>query len=218
MYTGLLHTHTTVVLLFLLLYLGKTALLMANQKESLAKLTKMTRIPEIVISALFLITGFWMFFQLPEWNTLLLVKIGLVLLSIPVAIVGFRRANKALAALSFLLIVGAYGLAEVSRARSASKAELVGVATDPAASDYNAVAHGKALYEKGLSQAACVSCHGADGKLGLVGAKSLQASTKTDEELKALILNGKNAMPPYKKVFGEAEILALIAYAKTLRQ
>jgi mono/diheme cytochrome c family protein len=171
-----------------------------------------------VISALFLITGFWMFFQLPEWNTLLLVKIGLVLLSIPVAIVGFRRANKALAALSFLLIVGAYGLAEVSRARSASKAELVGVATDPATSDYNAVAHGKALYEKGLSQAACVSCHGVDGKLGLVGAKSLQVSTKTDEELKALILNGKNAMPPYKKVFGEAEILALIAYAKTLRQ
>jgi mono/diheme cytochrome c family protein len=219
MYTGLLHTHTAVVLLFVLLYLVKTALLLLGKAAALAKFSKATRVPEMIISAVFLITGLWMFFQLPEWNTLLLVKLAVVLVSIPLAIVGFKRANKGLAALAFLLIIGAYGLAEVSRARAAQKVDLAGaVPTDPTAGGYDALAHGKALYENGLKQAACVNCHGADGNLGLVGAKRLEASTKTDEELRTLLLNGKNAMPPYKKVFNDGEISALVAYVKSFRK
>lgn len=184
MYKGFLHTHTLVVTLFLLIYVVKTILLLSDKKELLATFTKKFRIAEMVISALFLITGIYLATQLPyggKFDYLFFIKVGMVLASIPLAIVGFKRSNKILAALSLLLITGSYGIAEVYSKKKGIRNE---TSTEIAATD------GKALYE-----ATCSSCHGNDGKLGLSGALDLTASQMDEAGIKEIILKGRNAMP-----------------------
>jgi uncharacterized membrane protein SirB2 len=119
MYKGLFYTHLISVNLFLLIYLVKTILLVANKEEALTKLTKGVKVPEMIISVLFLITGVYMLTQLPAINTLLIIKIIAVFASIPLAVIGFKKKKKALAVVSFVLIVAAYGLAEMSKKRGA---------------------------------------------------------------------------------------------------
>lgn len=213
MYTALLHTHKAVVILFLIIYLAKTVLLFVN-KETLAKFTKIAKIPEMIISFLFLGTGVGMWFMMAEpAKMLFLIKVGAVLISIPLAVIGFKKdkENKALAVLAMVLIIAAYGLAEMSR-RSVAKQDLAGI-TDPTAQGYEAVEHGKEVYSK-----YCVSCHGADGALGVSGAKNLQLTQLSTAESIDIITNGKNAMAPYKKVLSEADIKAVAAYTATLKK
>ncbi len=213
MYTYLLHTHKTVVILFLLIYLTKTILLFVN-KDTLGKFSKIAKVPEMIISFLFLGTGIAMMTMMAEpTKTLLLIKIVGVLVSIPLAVIGFKKdkENKLLAVLSLVLIIGAYGLAEVSR-RRVEKQEL-GASANPSASGYDAKLHGQEVYSK-----YCVSCHGQDGALGLSGAKNLQISALSEQESINIITNGKNAMAPYKKVLSEADIQAVAAYVRTLKK
>lgn len=213
MFTGLLHTHKLVVVLFLLLYLIKTILLLINKKEALASFSKKTRIPEMVISTLFLLTGAVMLFQLPSINQFMIFKIVAVLASIPLAVIGFKKSNKILAALSLILLIGSYGLAEMSR-RYVEKVEVnQGVITDASAANYDALVHGKALFT-----ANCVQCHGEDGQLGLAGSKNLTISQLDEAGIKNIISNGKNAMPPYKKVLNEQEVNALTKYVQGMKK
>jgi len=183
MYKGILHTHYLVVTLFLLLYVVKTILLLSDKHELLTKFSKKTRIFEIVISFLFLLTGIYLTTQLPfggKYDYLFFIKVTLVFASIPVAVIGFRKHNKVLAALSLLMITGSFGLGEVYHKRKGIAKETgVVAATD-----------GKSLYE-----ANCSSCHGGDGKKGLGGAKDLTATALDIAGIKKIILNGKGAMP-----------------------
>jgi len=212
MYTGLLHTHRLSVILFLFLYLIKRTFLLLNQKQRLETVTKWTRIPEMVISALFLLTGVGMLFQIGRVNIWLFVKIGLVLLSIPLAVVGFRRMKKFLAILSVFLIVCAYGLAEMQK-RMVVKGDIpASVTLDHNADGYEILAHGEALF-----QANCIGCHGTDGKRNLSGAKDLTQSQLSEVDIKKLIRNGKNAMPSYESIYSDVEIDALTAYVKAFR-
>ncbi|RMG67193.1 MAG: hypothetical protein D6722_13605 [Bacteroidetes bacterium] len=212
MYTGLLHSHRLVVILFLLLYVIKLGLLLLNREEALAKLTRYTRIPEMVLSVLFLLTGGIMLTQIAQITPLLLVKIGAVLASIPLAVIGFRKKNKLLGALSVLLILGAYGMAEANKI-GVNQEPLTGIETDPAAADYDQGTHGLAIYARN-----CAVCHGADGTAGGSGAKNLQVSTLSDADIMSLLMEGKNSMPAYAKVLNEAERKAVLTYVKTLRK
>jgi mono/diheme cytochrome c family protein len=58
----------------------------------------------------------------------------------------------------------------------------------------------------------CVDCHGADGKLGVAGAKNLAETKLTVDEVKKQITNGKGAMPPFGNQLSEAEIRAIAEY------
>lgn len=181
MYKGILHTHTLVVTLFLLIYVIKTILLLGNRADLLQKFTKLVKVPEMIISALFLITGIYLATQQPfggKFDYLFWIKLVMVFTSIPLAVIGFKKSNKILAALSLLLITGSYGLAEVYHKKKAITETVV------AGND------GKALYE-----ANCNVCHGADGKLGMAGAKDLSASALDLAAMKEIILHGKSAMP-----------------------
>ncbi len=212
MYTGILHTHKLVVVLFLLLYLVKTVLLLANQKDLLAKVKKITKVPEMIISFGFLATGLFLIVQKPDAiSQYTWIKLVAVFGSIPLAVVGFKKENKVLAALSLVLIILAYGLAEMAK-RNVPKQEVVVAVANPTEANYSLQEHGKAIFTS-----YCAVCHGQDGKLGLAGAKNLSTSTLTDEEVKNIITNGKNAMAPYKKVLSAEEITAVAAYAKTLK-
>jgi cytochrome c5 len=206
MYSAILLTHRIVVSLFLLHYLVKTVLLLLDRKEQLAKYTAATRIVEMVVSVLFLVTGGWMLVQGAMVGKFMVIKLLCVFASIPLAVVGFKRGNKALALLSILLILGAYGLAEMNKkAKTGGKIDTSSTAADP-------VATGKAIYT-----VSCVNCHGADGKLGLSGAKDLSVTQLTMDEQKAAIRNGKNAMPGYKDLTDE-QLEGLVAYIGTLRK
>ncbi|MBK7310530.1 MAG: SirB2 family protein [Sphingobacteriaceae bacterium] len=197
MYKGFLHTHILVVTLFLLLYVIKTILLLSNRTDLLQKFSKMFKIPEMIISTLFLITGIYLATQLPfgsKYDYLFWIKLVMVFASIPIAIIGFKKSNKILAALSLLLITGSYGLAEVYGKKKAI------IAVDANAAIAN---DGIALYE-----ANCKLCHGADGKLAMAGAKDLSATTMDVAAIKEIILKGKSTMPPAPVNDEQAQMIA----------
>jgi len=202
MYTGMLHTHTLVVTLFLLHYAIKTALLLGNKTEQLAGYTRKTRIAEMGLSVLFLATGAFLVVKGPEVSTLLMLKLVAVFASIPLAVIGFKRQKKALAVVSFLLLVMAYGLAEMGSSKKVKKQE---------------VASGSAV-GKGVYEAYCTRCHGADGKANLAGAKDLSISVLTLAETKTIVSQGKGLMPGHEAMISEAELDSVVAYAMTLRR
>jgi uncharacterized membrane protein SirB2 len=180
MYKGFLHTHYLVVTLFLVIYVIKTILLLSDKNELLQTFSKKIKLFEIIVSALFLITGVFLLTQLPfgsKYDYLLWIKIVMVFASIPLAVIGFKKGNKILAALSLLLITGSFGLAEVYHKRKNISTETV-TGTD-----------GKELYE-----ANCKLCHGSDGKAMLAGALDLSITQLDKGGIKDVILNGRNLM------------------------
>jgi len=212
MYTGFFHTHKLAVTLFLLIYIIKLILILSN-KEKLEKFTKVIKIPEMIISFLFLATGIYLLINAAEITTIMIVKYLLVFAAIPLAIIGFKKSKKPLAFVAVLLIIGAYGLSEVNRGKKSQRKEIAAsIETNQAAESYDVLAHGKALY---LSQ--CALCHGDSGKKGLSGAKDLSISEQTKVEMHELIANGKNSMPAYGKNFSREEIDAVIEYVETLK-
>lgn len=196
MYKAFLHTHWLAVTLFFLIYVVKTVLLLSNKQDLLQKFTKITKVPEMIVSTLFLVTGIYMLTQLPEIKTIMIIKIALVLTSIPVAIIGFKKGNKILAALSLLMITASYGLAEMSR-----KHKVVVEQNGMAATD------GKSLYE-----ANCKLCHGDDGKMGAMGAADLSKTAMDVNTIKQTILNGKGNMA--KIEMSEEQATAISSYVE----
>ena len=218
-YSNILLTHRIVVTLFLLHYVIKLVLLLTRSGQNkqaaengnlppsaLVKYTRITRIPEMLLSVLFLITGVWMMVSGAVFGTLMIIKLVCVFAAIPIAVVGFKKHNKMLAALAVLLIFMAYGLAEMNKkAKTGGKVDTTSVSADP-------IAIGKTVYAQ-----SCINCHGADGKLGLSGAKDLSVTQLSIDEQKAVIRNGKNAMPGYKDLTDD-QVTGLVQYLSTLHK
>lgn len=196
MATGMLHTHYLCVVLFTLIYLVKTILLLSDRTELLESFRKKTKVLEMIVSFGFLATGIYLMTQLPAVGNLLIVKIGLVLLSIPLAVVGFKKKNKVLATFSFFLIVVSFGLAHKSK-QSKAGTEIAAVS-------------GKEIFED-----KCTLCHGSDGKLGLSGAKDLSLSKLDHKGITEIVTNGKNSMAPYKDVLTAEQIEAVASYIES---
>ncbi len=167
-------THFVVVTLFFLIYFVKTILLLANKKEQLQSISKKLKVFEMIISFLFLGTGIYLMTQVAEIKMMLIIKISLVFLSIPLAIIGFKKGNKMLALLSFLCLTAAFGLAEMSAKKNEAKGG----------------ANTEELYVNN-----CGTCHGKDGKLGLSGASDMSATQLSVDSITSIILNGRNLMP-----------------------
>lgn len=202
METGIRHTHLLSVILFLLIYLIKTALLLMNKEDGLTKFSKAVKVPEMIVSFLFLGTGIYMMTQIPEIKSFLIIKIIAVVLSIPLAVVGFKKKNKILAVASLVLIIGAYGLAEMSKKQKSKSMEAI--------SESNV--NGEEIYT-----ASCAKCHGTDGKLNLMGAKDLSVSTMDLNARIEIIKNGSGAMTPFASMLNEEQIKAVAAYTETLK-
>ncbi len=193
MRTGMFHTHYLTVVLFLILYVIKTILLLSGREALLDRFSKLTRIPEMIISVLFLLTGIYLMTQLPlggGYDFLLWIKICLVLVSIPLAVVGFKRKNKILAALSLLCITASFGLAESYHKRKAYVQN-------------TGVQSAGALYRSN-----CSVCHGNAGDAGLAGAKNIKTTELKESEIIKLVLNGKNTMPPANLTPEQAQSVA----------
>lgn len=203
-YNYIVKAHFILVTIFLVHYVIKLALLLLNKNNELANYTAKTKIVEMIVSAGFLLTGVALVILGPPLNTLQVVKILMVLTSIPIAIVGFKKGKKILAVIAVLLIVVAFGLAEMNKAKS----KKVKVDTTQAASSLEA---GKIIYSQ-----QCVSCHGEKGEGGVAGAKNLRETVLSANDQKAVIKNGKNTMPPYPNLTDE-QLNGLVEYIQTLK-
>ena len=82
----MLHSHYLFVVLFTLIYLVKTILLLSDRDELLEKFKKKTKVLEMIVSFGFLATGIFLMTQMPQIPLLMYVKIGLILASIPLAL------------------------------------------------------------------------------------------------------------------------------------
>ena len=64
----------------------------------------------------------------------------------------------------------------------------------------------------------CILCHGADGKLGLNGAKDLTASVLSETERINLVTKGKNTMTPFEDILKPDQIRAVVTYTLTFKK
>ena len=199
----LLLAHKICVTAFLLIYLVKTILLLSGS-SALERVTKILKVPEMIVSAGFLITGIWMFALIGAIKDMQIIKLIAVVASIPLAVVAFKKKNKGLAILSFVLILASYGLAEMSKKQP-----------PPAAHTQNGAAAGDA---QAIYNAQCARCHGEDGALGLLGATNLQTSVLSKEEAIGVIKNGRKSMPVFSGVLSDQELAQVADYIQGLRK
>lgn len=196
MATGMLHSHYLFVVLFTLIYMVKTILLLSDRDELLEKFKKKTKVIEMIVSVGFLGTGIFLLTQMPHIPTLMYVKITLVALSIPLAIIGYKKKNKVLATLSFFLIVVSFGIAQKVKKDKAGGTTIAKM--------------GKEIYEE-----KCTLCHGGDGKLAMSGAKDLSVTQLDHSGIVTIITEGKNSMASYKGTLSPEQIEAVAAYIET---
>lgn len=221
MFTGILHTHKTTVIIYFLIFTTKVILLLMNKKEPLQKFRKKTLvIGEMIIPLVFIGTGIYLamnsgIINVGNWFW---IKIGLIALIIPIGIVAFRKENKMLAVLGWLLFIYVYGMSETKspifknpmKNHSEAKSEdSIRMVINP---DEMTVI-GNIIYNE-----KCSLCHGDNGKKMLSGAPDLSISTKTHSEIVEIITNGKNSMIPYRNVISEQEIDAAAYYVATLKK
>ena len=206
------HTHKLVVVLFILIYLTKAILLLMGNNDALSKFNKKVKIPEMIVSALLFITGIIMLNNIADFNLIFTIKLTIVVAAIPIAVIAYKNYNKLLAVLALIMLISAYGLAEMFKAQFGKKKEVTEVVTDPTNKEYNLTVHGAALFT-----AQCIVCHGADGKASFSGAKDLSLSTKSAEEIVETIKIGKNTMPKMAGIYSEQELKALADYVNSLR-
>jgi mono/diheme cytochrome c family protein len=205
MLTGMLHTHKLVVLLFLLIYLIKTVLLLLSKNDALDTFSKKVKVPEMIVSFLFLATGIFLAMNSGDIGPWFWCKIGAVAASIPLAVIAFKKKQKALAALSLFLIIYAYGVSETKS--PIFKKEKIEIA-----STGNPLDEGKQIY-----MTVCTKCHGENGKQMLAGAKDLTITTLSKEDIIHQVKFGKNLMPGYKGQLSDEEITAVVDYIATLK-
>ena len=107
-----------------------------------------------------------------------------------------------------IIVVLAFGLIGLALALNGCG----GGAQTPTASA-SAATPGSTIYKK-----YCVTCHGADGTMGLNGAANLKASVLAKEEAVKVITNGRKMMAPYKSILSAAEIDQVAEHVMTFRE
>lgn len=221
---GILHLHVTVVTLFLILLLFKTILLLSNKTLFLDKVRAKTKIVDMILGSLILLTGIYLIVIIGGIATYLLIKIILVVIAIPLGIVGIKRSNKALAVISLLLFIYIYGVAETKSYKfKRDKFELEAhknvlnnemVTEDILNRNLDArMQDGKLIYKL-----LCVECHGEEGKKGLFKSADLSKSTLSMQEKINIIREGKGTMRGYDDELSEDEIEVVAAYVETLKE
>lgn len=69
---------------------------------------------------------------------------------------------------------------------------------------------------KGIFMAECATCHGRDGTLGMGGAKNLARTTLSEQEMIAVVTQGRGAMAGYGDMLTPEQIRDVVAYVRSL--
>jgi uncharacterized membrane protein SirB2/cytochrome c5 len=225
---GMLHLHVTVIIIFLLSFMIKSILLLLNKDAALDKIREKTKIFEMVMGTLILLTGGYLLFVIPVVQTYLIVKIVLVMAAIPLGIIGMKKKNKVMVIFSLFLFIYVYGVAETGSITFKKDRIIVPTTTSKDAPEKPTLAAPDQIIEqnsqinldnaKAIYTQACAPCHGADGKLGAGGAKSLDESKLSDDDKRHIILNGKGLMKGFKDQLTEQEVDQLVQYVNLLKK
>ncbi|MCF8285120.1 MAG: SirB2 family protein [Sphingobacteriales bacterium] len=200
--------------LFLLDYVIKTILLLIGS-SSLEKYKKVTKVPSMVISTAFLVTGIYLIAKIGMGNVggWFHLKVTLTVVGVVLGIIGFKKNSKVLAIISTILFLYIYGLSETKDVKlGIGKPGMGNVITDTANANYDLLAHGKGIYNVN-----CLKCHGENGQAGVNGAANLTASMCENRGLVGIIRNGRKLMPAFKDLLNEQEVTAVAEYVKSLR-
>jgi mono/diheme cytochrome c family protein len=163
----------------------------------------------MIISVLFLITGIWLFVIIGGIKYMHIFKLVFVFLSIPLAIIGFKKHKYGLALVALVLIVGAYGLAEMSRTKPFIPATVI------------LPADNKSLFPAGqlVYMQNCVFCHGTDGKKMYRNAPDLTLSKSSESAIAQLVREGsKGKMPSYIVYISDENIAAVAKYVNSMHE
>jgi len=211
---GFLHLHVTITAIFILLYLAKVYLLFTNKSVALDKLRSKTKIADMVLGSLIIITGGYLTAIVPTIETYLIVKIILVILSIPIGIIAMKKANKPLAAIALLIYFYVFAVAKQDSLTLQKEKFVtpVAAAADSTA-EVSSVEVGRMVYE-----VKCIVCHGPDGKLMLNGAKDLSVSKISSTEILEIVSKGKGLMPAFSEELDEKQLKAVTIYVEGLRK
>ncbi|TAH24692.1 MAG: hypothetical protein EAZ07_09230 [Cytophagales bacterium] len=228
MATGILHSHITVVILFILFMLSKNILMLLGMKDTLAKFRAKTKIADMVLGTLMLLTGGYLLYITKNLEAYMIVKILILFAVIPLGIIGFNKDNKILVSLASILLIYAYLIAKnnsltLNIGASKPSSSMIGTTTIPKDTSAvgqivnqnmeNVLANAKPIFI-----AKCAICHGLDGKMKANGAKDLTLSNKTLEDRIKIISEGKNLMPGFQYQLSEGDIQALAIYTQMLKQ
>lgn len=202
---GMLHLHRTVIIIFLLFFMFKSALLFAEKNALLEKIRNKTKWIEMVLGILILATGIYLLVRQEVVQTYLIVKFILVLIAIPLGIVGLKKSNKILVIVALLLFIFIYGISETKSALMKPKSYSEGT------QDVKVL--GKEIYAN-----ECARCHGENGNANLYGSKDLSQTVLSNVEQIEIITNGKNAMPAFKNKLTEDQVAAVTVYIEELKK
>lgn len=200
---GFLHLHVTVAIIFLVLLLSKVILLLAGKKETLQKVRDKTRVLEMALGGLIILTGGYMFFLKSNPELYLYAKALLILAAIPLGIIGFKKMKPMPAILALLVVVYIYGVAE-SKSLSFSPKKFD--VTEAMESNKN-LSEGEVIYTS-----LCTDCHGVDGKKQLYKAPDLTQSKLSRDQKIEIISDGKGIMQGYSRSLTSEEISAVLNY------
>ena len=211
MFTGLKHLHLLLIVLFVTSIIIKAILLIANQ-DKFDAYRKKTKVPEMIITMLFLVTGIIMGTMKGFGNLHFFfhIKLTVMVIAIPLAIIGFKKKNKALGLVSAMLFVITVGLA-LKSGMNMKEVHLPELAGKPE--------YGKALYE-----ANCTACHGEKGAKQLDGAADLTATKLTEAYEVGNVIkdglidaDGVTKMNPFNTL-DSVEVKAISEYVITLKK
>lgn len=112
-YSTLIEAHKGIVYLFLISIFVKAILAFVNQ-DLFDKVRQKTKVVEMILGTLLIVTGGLLIFSFPEMmkQGWLHVKLTIVIIGIPLAIIGLKRNKKILIIISLLLFVYAYLVAK----------------------------------------------------------------------------------------------------------
>ncbi len=213
METGLLHTHTLVASLYTLLIIVLSFFIITGNQNAFTSLRLKLRWPRVVLEVVLLATGGILLNRAPDGLSVdYLIKYGLTLVAVVLAVVGFRRYQALPTILSILLLVYVFYASRLHDWRLRSVASRsAGIGELMATSPETQLVDGKQLYHIN-----CVRCHGENGRAQYRKAPDLARFAKGDAYADHLLVNGLNSMPAFAHL-NENQRLAVIAYLNSLR-
>jgi cytochrome c5 len=211
---GMLHTHTTVVVLYILYLIALFTVTLPALAPKADKVKRALRIPHIVLATLMLLTGAYLLVRSPVGIAgFSLVKYALIVAAIGFGVVGSRRGSLPLLAPSIVLMLYVFAIAKTNSVLLRDEKTRVAhaIVAYKAATPTDSLATGKAIYT-----IACLQCHGASGNAGFLKSKDLTVSTADDAYKAAIIKNGKGLMTAAPYLTND-EVDAVVAYINTLK-